>query len=162
MKRLRTLAAFTVAVATGAGCVNTDTAIFVEAGVENPVLAVVDGPLGATLEGGFDLTLRLGARASGASETAFVSFSIKSADETQVLVEDVPVTSGTTSPVTVEPDGEELVVSFTVDQAGDVLPSDAVDALCAGDVVFSVVLDDSLSTTTTLAASEPFTVSGCP
>jgi hypothetical protein len=151
-----------VALSFGVSCVNTDTAIFVEAGVESPSLEVIDGPLGATLDGGFDLTLRLGARASGPSETTFVSFSIKSADETQVLVEDVPVTSGVSSPVTVEPDGEEVVITFAIDQGGDVLPSALVDALCAGEVVYSVVVDDSLATTTTVASSEPFAVAGCP
>lgn len=151
-----------VALLFGVSCVNTDTAIFVEAGVASPSLEVIDGPLGATLDGGFDLTLRLGARASGPSETTFVSFSIKSADETQVLVEDVPVTSGVSSPVTVPPDGAEVVITFTIDQGGDVLPSGLVDALCAGEVVYSVVVDDSLATTTTVASSEPFAVTGCP
>jgi hypothetical protein len=160
MPRLRSLSL--LATVFGSSCVNTDTAIFVEAGVERPSLDVVDGPLGATLDGGFDLTLRLGARASGPSETAFVSFSIKSADETQVIVEDVPVTSSVSSPVTVEPDGEEVVISFTIEQGGDVIPSEVVDSLCAGEVVYSVVLDDSLSTTTTVASSEPFSVTGCP
>jgi hypothetical protein len=160
MQRLRSLSV--LAAIFSASCVNTDTAIFVEAGVESPSLGVVDGPLGATLDGGFDLTLRLGARASGPSETTFVSFSIKSADDTQVIVEDVPVTSGVSSPVTVEPDGEEVVISFTIEQDGDVIPSELVDTLCAGEVVYSVVVDDSLATTTTLATSEPFTVAGCP
>jgi hypothetical protein len=142
-------------------CIDTDTAIFVEPSIENPSLTVVDGPLGATLGGSFDVVLHLGARASGPSETEFVSFSVKSADESEVLVENLPVSASASLPVTVEPGGEDVIVSFEIAQEGDVLDPSLVDALCAGNVVFSVVIEDSLSTTSTPVISAPLQPGGC-
>ena len=145
-----------------AGCIDTDAAIFVDPSIESASVSVTDGPLGAALSGGFDVVLHLGARASGASETVFISFAIKSSDESEVIVESLPVTTNTGLPVTVEAGGDDVVVSFDIDQEGDVIDSDLVDALCAGTVVVSVVIDDSLATTSTPVVSEPFEVSGCP
>ena len=142
-------------------CIDTDTAIFVDPSIENPSLSVVDGPLGATLGGSFDVVLHLGARASGPSETEFVSFSVKSSDESEVLVDNLPVSANVSLTVTVEPGGEDVVVSFEIAQEGDVLESSLVDALCAGNVVFSVVIEDSLSTTSTPAVSAPLQPAGC-
>ncbi len=145
-----------------AGCIDTDAAIFVDPSIESASMSVSDGPLGAALSGGFDVVLHLGARASGPSETSFISFSIKSSDESEVIVESLPVKTTAALPVTVEPGGEDVVVSFEIDQEGDVIESDLVAALCSGSVVVSVVMDDSLATTSTPVVSEPFEVSGCP
>ncbi len=144
------------------GCIDTDAAIFVDPSIESASVSVTDGPLGAALSGGFDVVLHLGARASGPSETSFVSFAIKSSDESEVIVEGLPVKTSTALPVTVEAGGDDVVVSFDIDQEGDVIDSGLVGALCAGAVVVSVVIDDSLATTSTPVVSEPFAVTGCP
>jgi hypothetical protein len=54
-----------------------------------------------------------------------------------------------------------VIVSFEIAQEGDVLDPSLVDALCAGNVVFSVVIEDSLSTTSTPVVSAPLQPAGC-
>jgi hypothetical protein len=86
---------------------------------------------------------------------------VKSADESEVLVDNLPVSASASLPVTVEPGGEDVIVSFEIAQEGDVLDPSLVDALCAGNVVFSVVIEDSLSTTSTPVVSAPLQPAGC-
>jgi hypothetical protein len=142
-----------------AGCIDTDTAVFVDASVEAPSLTVGGGGLGVTLQGSFILDLHLGARASGTSQVTYSSFSLKAADDT-VLVESLPVTPDKASPVSVEP-GSTVAVSFTIDTGSSTLPVDLKDRICAGQVKVSGVVEDSLESESSPVESAAFAPSGC-
>lgn len=139
-----------------AGCIDTDAAVFVDATVGNASLAASGGGLVASLSGSFALELHLGERASGASEVTYQSFSLKAADDT-VLIESLPVSPDTPSPVTVEPGGD-VVVTFTIDN--DELPVDVKEAICnAGQLKISGVLEDSLESESSPIESATFSPS---
>lgn len=154
--RLVSAALFALSVA---GCIDTDTAVFVDATLDNPSLAVGEETLGASLNGSFDLTLHLGARASGTSTVTVQSFSLATEDGT-VIVESLPVSSPAGA-ITVEPGGTDTVVPFTIDTGSDLLDAAVKDQICAGPVVVTGVIDDSLATSATPVESEPFSASGC-
>ncbi|NUO49447.1 MAG: hypothetical protein HOV80_11380 [Polyangiaceae bacterium] len=141
----------------GLGCIDTDTAVFVDATLGAPTLSVTGSGLGASLGGSFALELHLGARASGPSDVTFTSFSLKAADDT-VLVESLPVAPDKPSPVEVQP-GSDVAVTFTIDTGSDVIASDVKDRICAGQVKISGVIDDSLESGSSPIESEPFTPS---
>jgi hypothetical protein len=144
------------ALAGGAGCVNTDPAVFVEASIASPAAAVTGGALGTQLTGGFQLNLHLGARASGASDVAVRSFEITDADQTASIVAPLEAVTTTTLPVTVEPDSD-VTVSFTFDTGADLLPTEARDALCApAGIRVTGALEDSLQDGATPVASGIF------
>lgn len=153
---------FTCAASLFAACIDTDTAVFVDPSIEAPELAVQASALGASMSGSFDLVLHLGARASGPAEVTYSSFSLKTADGASVIVESLPVTASVPSPVAVDPGGDDVIVSFTIDTGADLIPQEQLDAICAGQVLVAAVLDDSLATSSTAAQSAPFTASGCP
>ncbi len=146
-------------VALSTGCIDTDTAVFVDATIDNPSLTVTEETLGTALDGSFELTLHLGARASGPSTVTFQSFSLESEDGT-VLVESLPVSSPDQN-AGVEPGGTDTVVTFTISTEDGLLESAVKDQICAGSVVVSGVIQDSLATSTTPVESEPFSPSGC-
>ncbi len=143
-----------------AGCIDTDTAVFVDATIDNPSLTVTEETLGAALGGSFELTLHLGARASGPSSVSYQSFSLAKEDGT-VIVESLPVSASQPAPVEVEPGGTDSVVTFTIDTGADLLDAAIKDQICAGSVVVMGVIDDSLATSATPVESEPFSPSGC-
>jgi hypothetical protein len=142
-------------IGSGVGCIDTDTAVFVDATVGGASLSVSGTGLVTSVSGGFALQLHLGARASGASEVTYQSFSLKSTDDT-VLVESLPVTPDKPSPVSVEPGGD-VVVTFTI--TADDLPPDLKDRVCAGQVKIATVIEDSLEGESSPVESEPFTPS---
>lgn len=142
------------------GCIDTDTAVFVDATIDSPGVEVGDEALGVTLSGEFQLTLHLGARASGPSEVSYASFSLKTASGT-VVVESLPVSPSLPSPADVEPGGTDTVVTFTIDTGTDLLPAELKEQLCAEQVVIAGIIEDSLATTGTPVESEPFDVNGC-
>lgn len=143
-----------------AGCIDTDTAVFVDATIDNPTLAVTPDTLGFYLAGSYELTLHLGARASGPSSVSYQSFSLASEGGT-IIIESLPVTPSAEAPVSVEPGGTDTVVSFTIDTGDDPLASALLDQVCAGPLIITGVIDDSLATSATPVESEPFSPSGC-
>ncbi len=143
-----------------AGCIDTDPAVFVDASLASPSLAVAGGGLGVTLSGSFRLDLHLGKRASGPSDVTFTSFSLKTADESAVLVESLPVVPTQASPVEVAP-GSDVTVTFAIDSGADTLPASVKDQICAGQVRISGVIEDSLESQSSPVLSEPFTPTGC-
>lgn len=142
------------------GCIDTDTAIFVDATIDSPTVNVEEEALGVTLDGDFQLTLHLGARASGTSEVTYSSFALKTASGT-VLVESLPASPSIPSPAEVEPGGTDTLVTFTIDTGTDLLPATLKDQLCAEQVIIAGILEDSLATSSTPVESEPFDVGGC-
>jgi hypothetical protein len=152
--------ALLASVGVGAGCVNTDAAVFVDAGIDAPVVNVNQGALGTSVTGSFTVTLHLGARASGPSEVTFGAFAIEKADRSAVVVDSLPVTTSTSSPVGVDPDSD-VEVDFAIDTGADPLPQAVVDGLCGGQLVVSGVLEDSLATKSTPIVSDAFLALGC-
>lgn len=145
-----------------AGCIADNEAIvFVEPTIQAPSVAVDTGALGTTLTGSFTLRLRLGPRASGASQVTVNKFAITNADQTTSFVDTLETTADKTFPVTVELDSEESAV-FTIDFGGSVLPAMTGDALCgAGGLRIAGTVRDSLQDGATPVASEVFMPSGC-
>ena len=137
------------------GC-NTDAAVFVAPTVEAPTLTVVKAALGTNLKGSFTLKLHLSARASGPSQVTLGTFSLKSADEKTTYAEPLPFTVDKASPFAVAEDSD-TVLAITVDTGANPLPVALHDTVCAGGkIVVSGVLQDSLLTTATTFASDPF------
>jgi|SRR5687767_1567368 hypothetical protein len=159
MKKAFLVVAALLGLVPGAGCVDTDPAVFVDATVGGATLTVQGGGLGVTLSGVFALELHLGARASGPSDVTFSSFSLKAADDT-VLVESLPVSPDKPSPVAVEP-GSDVAVTFTIDTGADTLPADLKDRICGGQVKIAGVLEDSLESESSPVESPLFSAS-CP
>ncbi|NUP09402.1 MAG: hypothetical protein HOW73_25395 [Polyangiaceae bacterium] len=153
-------AAWLALLVTGAGCIDTDTAVFVDATIDNAEATVEEEALGIHLTGSFQLTLHLGARASGESSVTFGSFSLIDENDT-VVVESLPVVSSEPAPFTVEPGGADTAVTFTIDTGVDLLPAEVKDAICAGPVIVSGIIEDSLATTSTPVESEAFSAAGC-
>lgn len=140
-----------------AGCIDTDPAVFVEPAIDSPQLVLTSEALGVSLSGSFQLTLHLGARASGESQVSYGAFALLN-DAGDVVIESLPVEASAPSPVTVEPGGADTAVSFDIDSGADLLPAELADQLCGGLVTISAVLEDSLATTSTSVESEPFSV----
>jgi hypothetical protein len=152
-----TMTAFS-AVLSIAAC-NTDPAVFVDAEVVQPTLAVDPGVLGASVSGGFVLSLHLGARASGPSEVTLGALSVVDASG-NVVYEPLPATPSESSPITVEPDST-VEITFAVDSGAEPVSDAVLQALCAGNVAIRVVLEDSLESGSSPIDSEPFAVVGC-
>ena len=148
------------AAALASGCINTDTAIFVDADIDSPSLGVAQGPLGSSLSGAFSLSLHLGARAAGPSDVTLGTFNIETADRSSVIIDSLPVTADQASPITVEPD-TTVDVAFVIDTGSDPLPKSTIDQICAGNIVISGVVDDSLAASSTPVVSDAFSALGC-
>jgi hypothetical protein len=156
--------AFVVGVLAAAlsGCVADNEAIVVVApSVEEASVTVSKGALGTTISGSFQLVLRLGPRASGASQVTVQKFEITSADQTKSIVPTLETTADATFPLTVNLDSEERVL-FTIDLGGSVLPATAADELCgAGGLKIAGTIKDSLQDGATPVASAVLEPSGC-
>lgn len=142
-------------------CPNTDAAVFVDADIQGGTVAIEPQTLGVALSGGFTLSLHLSARASGPSEVSYGSFSLMNADQTETFVASLPLSASVPSPVDVDPDAT-VTVELTIDTGSDLLDAALVERICAGPVVFSGVVDDSLRGGSTTAVSPPIVPSGCP
>jgi hypothetical protein len=162
LRSLRPLAGLAL-LATTAGCdVDTDAAVFVEASIDSASAAVEVVTLGASLSGAFDLKLHLGPRASDAAKVTLGAFAIESADRTKVALSPLEAAADRTFPVTVDVDSD-VTVHFTFDTGdAELLTDDEVAALCAGPLVISGTIQDSLQEGATPAVSSPFQTSGCP
>lgn len=143
------------------GCPNTDAAVFVDAEIPAGSVAIEPQTLGVALSGGFTLSLHLSARASGPSEVSYGSFSLMNADQSETLIASLPLSASVAAPVDVDPD-TTVTVELSIDMGADLLDAALVDRICAGSVVFSGVVDDSLRGGSTTAVSPPIVPSGCP
>ena len=136
-------------------------------------LVAEDGLLVATLEGGFDVDLKLGTRASQASDVSFVGFSLVSAAlGVPVLAgEHLGVVGSVPSPVRLEP-GSTAQVHFDVgDQRQVTGPVSALEiskadfeSLCASGLLQIVVsIENSADGNRAKPVNSPaFLPSGCP
>ena len=133
------------------GCINTDTAIFVDPTLSAPTAMVstvlVNGvPFGTSLSGSFTLDLHLGARAAGPSMVTLGQFAILDATQTTSLVPALKLTEDVSFPATLQPGGSDVVAHFTFNTGADPLMSSAKAGLCAGaGVVISGSIEDSLA-----------------
>jgi hypothetical protein len=143
-----------------AGCINTDTAIFVAPTLDMPAAAVMSNVFGGSVTGSFHLDLHLGARAGGPSTVTLGEFAILDAGKTS-LVPALNVTSSTTFPAVVMPDSD-VNADFTFDTGTKTLPMDVMTKLCdpAG-IILEGTFDDSLAGKSTSVSSEVFHPSGC-
>jgi hypothetical protein len=145
-----------------AGCVSTDTSIFVVPTISLPTAAVSMVTLGTELEGTFTLDLHLGPRAAGPSDVSLGEFSILDSTMTTTIVPTLTVTSSPPFPQTVQPESD-AISGFTFSTGTSLLKADVETQLCMpGGVVIQGTIEDSLAGKGTPASSPVFTVTGCP
>jgi hypothetical protein len=142
------------------GCIDTDAAVFVEARIDSPAVAVEGSQLVTGVTGGFTLELHLGPRASGSSSATLQSFSLVSNDGTKTIVAALGFSAAPPSPITVEPDSTALL-AVTLAANDNQLATAARDAICAGPIRVRGVIEDSLRGTAITIDSESFSASGC-
>lgn len=144
------------------GCINTDTAVFVDPTIEDPGFTVMSSVLGTGItNGAFDLSLHLGARASGTSMVSLGQFSILDATMKTTIVGALDLASSTHFPVTVE-QNSTVVADFTFDTGTSLLNMSMGTELCASEgVVIGGSIQDSLMDTQTPVYSDVFHPSGC-
>ena len=111
--------------------------------------------------GAFQLSLHLGARASGTSMVTLGKFSILDATMKTTIVDTLDVSSTTHFPVAVA-QGSTVVADFTFDTGTTLLPSGEGTQLCASaGVVIGGSIQDSLEDGQTPVYSDVFHPSGC-
>ncbi len=144
------------------GCIDTDAAVFVDASIQDPVVALEGSVAAIGVSGSYTVKLHLGPRASGPSEVSLGAFSIMNASRDKTLVDVLKFVAKPSFPVSVAVDSDTLV-SVTMDEQDNVLMAETADALCqAGDIVISGALDDGLRGGTINPVSQPFAPTGCP
>ena len=146
----------------GSGCIDSDTAVFVDGSIDNAGAAVQSSALSAGLGGQFVLNFHLGARASGDSEVSLRSVMLENADRSQTLAPSLKVASAPAFPVVVPQGGDAQVqISYAADD--NLFETSALGALCdpAG-IVVSITFDDALLGATAVTTSQPFVVQNCP
>ena len=147
-----------------AGCINTDTAVFVDPSLDTPTLTVKNATLPGfgTASGTFELTLHLGARASGPSQVGTPQFDILDATGAKTILSALTLDSGSTQlPVTVAPDSD-VDVSFTFDTGSKTISDDASTSLCdSAGIVLRGSIKDSLQDNATTVTSAVFHADGC-
>lgn len=152
------------AVLAGLGCdgLNTDPTIFVDVDVLNPTVAVEEKALGTAVDGGFTMSLHLGARAAGSSEVGVKAFELVSEDQNTIIADSLPLAGkGAILPVVIEPDSD-LDIEVVIDLGGDLLESEVGQKLCAfGKVRYRGAITDSLRGTDVPVLTDPVQVTGC-
>lgn len=144
------------------GCLGDEAIIFVEPTVSSPQVNVINGILGATVTGSFQLRLVLGPRASGSSTVSFGSVNITDAAGKTAIVSSLSVTPSKPFPIDVAPESD-ITVDVPFDLANKTIPMATLEALCTGsNVTISGTITDSLLDTATPFASESFKPMGCP
>lgn len=171
MRRLPRIALLAAGLSLGCvpACASKD-AVSISGSIAEPRVVVVQGSLVTTIEGGFDVFLELGARASGGTDVTFSEFSlVRASDGTPVLAkEKLSVVSSATGPVHLSP-GDKSTVQFEI---GDVRNGATVPAeidqgdhatVCgAGELrITGTMLDTSSGAGSTPLSSAPFLPSGC-
>jgi hypothetical protein len=144
------------------GALNTDPAIFVDVDVTDPTIAVENNALGTVVNGGFTMSLHLGARAAGSSTVNVQSFELVSEDQNTVIVDALPLRAeGQALPIVVEPDTTEDI-PIVIDLGSDQLPADVGQKLCSfARAIYRGSITDSLRGTTVPVLTDPVTVTGC-
>jgi hypothetical protein len=145
-----------------AGCVSTDPAVFVEAQLTSPEVAIGGSALGVDVTGKFVLAIHLGPRASGDSQVSLGAFSILDAGQKASLTTIELQANATDFPFTLHPDSD-AAVHFVFDLGKKTLPADAKTKLCdpAG-VVLGGTIEDSLKGGSTPFFSPIVHPAGCP
>lgn len=145
----------------GAGCINTDAAVFVDPTLAKAEATVAGGALGVSLKGSFDLDLHLGPRATGPSKVTPGEFAIYDAQRNGAIVAALPVTTTSTFPVTVDLNSD-VNLAFVIDTGAKPLSADLQPKLCdpAG-VVLGGTIEDSLQNHSTPFFSAVFHPAGC-
>jgi hypothetical protein len=142
--------------------------VAVSVAIDAPTVAVLQASaLAASISGGFDLHLELGAYAPSGTDVSprEGNFNlVKPADQTSLLV--LHLTSSAPPPFHLDP-GAKSTVAFTIaDQAGSamqVITKDELTAICqAKTVQIAGSFTDSTSGNPTPVTSTPFDVTGCP
>jgi hypothetical protein len=127
------------------GCVNTDTAIFVDPTLSDPTATVTSLALGTGLSGSFTLDLHLGARAAGPSTVKLGQFALLDATQTTTIVPALTLTDDVPFPATVD-QNSDVIAHFTFNTGVDPLPPADKAQLCAtAGVVISGAIEDSLA-----------------
>jgi len=145
-------------------------AVSISGSIGNVAVTVAEGALVTTMEGHFDVSLELGARASGGTDVTFSEFSlVRASDRTPVLARDkLSVIASTSGPIHLEPGGK-AVVGYQIGDLrnGMVAPAEIDKAdyasVCgAGQLVITGTMQDTASgASSTPLSSPPFTPSGC-
>jgi len=145
-------------------------AVSVSGSIGNVAVTVAEGSLVTTIEGHFDVSLELGARASSATDVTFSEFAlVRASDRTPVLArEKLSVIASTSTPVHLEPGGKTVVAYQIGDLRNGVAAPAEIDqadyaSVCgAGQLVINGTMQDTASgASSTPLYSPPFTPSGC-
>lgn len=142
------------------GCIDTDPAVFVEASVATPSLAVQTSALATGLEGTVDVSLHLGSRASGPSTTTLPAASLVDEAGATTLAPTLGFTASPSVPVTVPVD-DTVIVTLSFAAKDNLLPAERASAICAEKPRIRLLVDDSLRGVPATIDSPPFTPSGC-
>jgi hypothetical protein len=146
-----------------AGCPNTDTAVFVDPSLDQASVTVSSSALGTSVRGDFQLSLHLGARASGPSQVSIGQFELMDAKKSAAIVTPLALDAGTVQfPVTVQPDSTAMV-TLAFDTGTKLLAADVATKLCdpAGFLIVGKI-EDSLQDTQTPVESAVLHATGCP
>jgi hypothetical protein len=142
--------------------------VAVSVAIDSPTVAVLQASaLAASISGGFNLHLELGAYApSGTDVTPREgNFSlVKASDQTSLLV--LHLTSSPAPPFHLDPGGKSTIAFTISDQAGSamqVITKDELTAICqAKTVQIAGSFTDTTSGNPTPVTSTSFDVTGCP
>ena len=160
MPHLRTFSViFCLGLSALAGC-NAKELVALTAEAQAPTLRVEKALLGSALSGGFDLAVKQGSEASGATTVTLSNLGIRTQSGTVVL-DSLPIEVSPTFPFDLEP-GKSQTVRFELDD-GKTVDAEAADQLCGTGLKFEFfgAVSDSLSGDATPFASASFQVD-CP
>lgn len=154
------------------GC-SAEGAVSLTGSIGNVSVAVSEQGFVANLEGGFDVYLELGERASGASDVSFSTFSLVRADTGAAVLakEHLSVVGSKATPLRIQPGGSTTIHFDIGDQAQPgapitamELPKDDFAALCgAGSLQIIGTLQDSADgQRPSTLSSVAFSPNGCP
>jgi hypothetical protein len=146
----------------GAGCVDTDAAVFVEATLTHPNATLIQETLVGAIEGSLSIALHLGPRASGPAQVELGALSVMNAAQTTTFVAPLEVVTSLPFPVTVDV-GTDVDIDVTFAAADNNFEPAGYDEICAaGALVIGGALDDSLRGGPIQVASGAFLPTGCP
>lgn len=132
-----------------AGC-GDKSAVSLSANITNGVVQVDTGAFGATASGSFKLRLALGPEASGSVKVRPQTFQLLGQDKA-VVVDQLPITTSTPFPVTIDKGGnQDVEFAFT----GSMVDHDTA---CAGPLTFLGAVDDASGSGSYPVTSGPVT-----
>ncbi|HNS96994.1 MAG TPA: hypothetical protein PLJ27_07505 [Polyangiaceae bacterium] len=106
--------ALSLVILPGLGC-SAEGAVSLTGSIGNVHLGIEDAAFVSTLQGGFDVYLELGERASGPSNITFLTFSLVNADSGSPVLskEHLSVVSSKSTPLTIQP-GNNATIHFDI------------------------------------------------